>query len=70
MPMSMHCDNQTTIFIARNLAFHERTKHIEINCHFICDKVLMGVIFTPHLSSLDQIADIFTKNIIGVSYDC
>ena len=51
MPMPMHCDNQATIFIVGNLAFHERTKHIEIDCHFIRDKVLMGVIFTPHVSS-------------------
>ena len=70
MPMPMHCDNQEAIFIARNLTFHERTKHIEIDCHFIHDKVLMGVISTPHVSSSDQLTDIFTKSIIGVSYDC
>ena len=46
------------------------TKHIEIDFYFIHDKVLMRVISTPHVSSSDQLADIFTKNIIGVSYDC
>ena len=45
------------------------TKHIEIDCHFIRDKVLRGVISTPHVSSSDQLADIFMKSIIGVSYD-
>ena len=30
----------------------------------------MGVISTPHVSSSDQLTDIFTKSIIGVSYDC
>ena len=50
-PMPMHCDNQTSNFISGNLAFHERTKHIEIDCHFICEKVLMRVISTPHVSS-------------------
>ena len=68
MSMPMPCDNHAAIFISRNLAFHKRTMHIEIECHFICDKVLMGVISTPHVSSLDQLADIFTKSIIGVSY--
>ena len=70
MPMPMHCDNQEAIFIAGNLAFHERTKQIEIDCHFIRDKVLKGVISTPHVSSSDQLANIFTKSVIGVSYDC
>ena len=70
MPMPMHCDDQAAIFIARNLAFHKRTKHIEIDCHFIRDKVLMGVISTPHVTSSDQLADIFTKSVISVSYDC
>ena len=70
MPMPMHCDNQAAIFITGNLAFHERTKHIEIDYHFICDKVLMGVISTPHVSSSNQLADIFTKSVISVSYNC
>ena len=70
MPMPMHCDNQATIFIFGNLAFHERTKHVEITCHFICGKVLMRVIFTPHVSSSNQLADIFMKSIIDMSYDC
>ena len=70
MPMPIYCDNQTDILIVGNLAFHKRTKHIEIDCHCIRDKVLMGVISIPHVSSSDQLADVFTKNIIDVSYDC
>ena len=70
MHMPMHCDNHEAIFISRNLAFHKRTNHIEIDCHFISVKVLMGVISTPHVSSSNQLADIFTKSVIGVPYDC
>lgn len=39
-PITLHCDNQSAIYIAKNLMFHDRTKHIEVDCHFTRDKVL------------------------------
>ena len=65
--MPMHCDNQATI--QGYSTFHEHTKHIEIECHYIRDKVMSGVISTPHVTSSHQLEDIFTKSLAGISYD-
>ena len=60
-PVTLHCDNQSSIHIAKNPVQHERTKHIEIDVHFTRDKVLEGLIQLAYLPTNSQIADIFTK---------
>jgi len=57
----IYCDNLNSIQLARNLAFHARTKHIEVHYHFIREKVLVGEIDLIYVSIEDQVADIFTK---------
>ncbi|GJU23895.1 retrovirus-related pol polyprotein from transposon RE1 [Tanacetum coccineum] len=62
-PTLMMCDNASTIALANNPIHHARTKHIEIDCHFVRDKIKQGQIQPCFISTKSQIADILTKGL-------
>jgi len=68
LPISLFCDNKATMQIATNPVFHERTKHLRIDCHYTRDKVLEGFIQTAHVPSMTQLADLMTKPLREVQH--
>jgi hypothetical protein len=61
VPVVIYCDNISSILLVNNPVYHARTKHIEVHYHFIKKKVLVKEIDLIHVSTKNQVADIFTK---------
>ncbi|GJR84609.1 ribonuclease H-like domain-containing protein [Tanacetum coccineum] len=59
----VYCDNVSVVYISANPIQHQRTKHIEIDIHFVRDKVAAGHVRVLHVPSRFQYADIFTKGL-------
>ena len=67
----LSCDNASTIALANNPINHARTKHIEIDCHFVRDKIKNGQVKPCYVPTRLQLADILTKGLSKVlHYGC
>lgn len=66
--MKLYCDNKSAINIAHNPVQHDRTKHVEVDRHFIKEKLDSGLICTPYVSTEGQLADILTKGLASHSF--
>lgn len=63
-PPNLYCDNLSAIHIATNHVFHECTKHMEIDCHIIREKLQNSIFKLVRVSSKNQLTDFFIKHII------
>lgn len=60
-PITVHCENKSSIVVVKNPVLHGRTKHIDVKFHFIRDLVLEKAVILKYYTFEDQLADIMTK---------
>ena len=67
--MRVLCDNKAAIAIAHNPILHDRIKHVEVDKHFIKEKIEEGMVCMPYILMCEQVADILTKGLPKKQFD-
>ena len=67
-PIKLYCNNKSAINIVHNPVQHNWIKHVEVDKHFIKEKLDSGLICTSYISSHDQLANILTKGLLATVF--
>jgi hypothetical protein len=59
----VYCDNSSAVYLSSNPVQHQRTKHVEIDLHFIRERIALGHVQVLHVPTTSQFTDIFTKDL-------
>ena len=59
----VYCDNVSAVYLSSNPVQHQRTKHVEIDLHFVRERVALGEVRVLHVPTTSQYADVFTKGL-------
>lgn len=68
-PIKVYCDYKASISIAHNPILHDRTKHVEVEKHFIKEKIDSGVICMSYISTASPVANILTQGLLRAQYE-
>ena len=64
----IYCDNMSTVLLAANPILHSKSKHFELDLHFVRDHIAKGHLQVSHIPAHAQVADILTKPISSTSF--
>ncbi|KAH9660217.1 hypothetical protein KPL70_024138 [Citrus sinensis] len=66
--ITVFCDNQSVIFLAKNQTYHARTKHIDVKYHYVREIIKSGVVLLRKIDTKDNPSDMLTKVVYGVKF--
>jgi hypothetical protein len=65
----IYCNNISAMYLSTNLVQHQCTKHMEIGCYFVREKVAIGQVNVLHVLTTSQFTDIFTKGLPSSTFN-